>query len=377
MFGCTRLPGAKRDTFVKWKGADPPNHIVITHKGHFWKMHFGGARGKDVSFVAVKGGLKKIIEASRSSKLRPSNVGALTCDDRDTWAENREKLRSIDASNEASLKDIDEALFVVALGSDEGPREDGESELELTMKAAVHGNPRHRWFDKPCTIIVTAAGKVCSNCEHSWGDGIAMMRWGQELVKEVLKPSYKLDAKVDASSLMAKAMSDPQIMGLMVNPRVRPIAKKIKADPSILLKGAAAFADEFAADPELAVMFKGIAPNLAALVAGAKPAATPCNLDRISFKLNEELETAIEEAGRKADALAASTKRSILLYDTFGAGLLKKSGMSPDAVMQQALLLAYFKRHNKFVSAYCVAQHMAFKAGRNERMRSNTGISKK
>ena len=53
------------------------------------------------------------------------------------------------------------------------------------MQAAVHGAPGWRWFDKPCQIIVTKSGQVCMNSEHSWGDGIAMMRWGSELVKEV------------------------------------------------------------------------------------------------------------------------------------------------------------------------------------------------
>lgn len=67
------------------------------------------------------------------------------------------------------------------------------------MKAAVHGNPRHRWFDKPCTLIVTSDGRLCSNCEHSWGDGIAMMRWGQEIVKEISKPSYTPSSPPDYS----------------------------------------------------------------------------------------------------------------------------------------------------------------------------------
>jgi hypothetical protein len=44
--------------------------------------------------------------------------------------------------------------------------------------------------------------------------------------------------------------------------------------------------------------------------------------------------------------------------------------------MQQIVQLAYHKVHGKTVSAYCVAQHMAFKAGRNERMRGSTRASK-
>ncbi|GMH62677.1 hypothetical protein TrRE_jg10410, partial [Triparma retinervis] len=75
-------------------------------------------------------------------------------------------------------------------------------------------------------------------------------------------------SKVEPAGLMMKAMSDPAIMTVMANPNARPLAAKIKANPAILLEGAAAFAEEFAADPELLVMFKSIAPNVAQLVSG-------------------------------------------------------------------------------------------------------------
>ena len=117
------------------------------------------------------------------------SIGALTCDSRSVWALNRSRPIELDSSNLSSLSAIDSSLFVVCLDS-ELPTSD-TPERSVAMKAAVHGNPRHRWFDKPCTIIVTASGTMCSNCEHSWGDGIAMMRWGQELIKELLKPSYR------------------------------------------------------------------------------------------------------------------------------------------------------------------------------------------
>ncbi|GMI37941.1 hypothetical protein TrRE_jg3629, partial [Triparma retinervis] len=75
-------------------------------------------------------------------------------------------------------------------------------------------------------------------------------------------------SKVEPAGLMMKAMSDPAIMAVMANPKARPLAAKIKANPAILLEGAAAFAEEFAADPELLAMFKSIAPNVAQLVSG-------------------------------------------------------------------------------------------------------------
>jgi len=90
----------------------------------------------------------------------------------------------------------------------------------------------------------------------------------------------------------------------------------------------------------------------------------------------ESMQEKIEEAGVKADALAGTAKCSILEFKDWGKNKLKEYGVSPDSVMQQVLQLAYMKKHGKTVSSYCVAQHMAFKAGRNERMRGNTVASK-
>jgi len=375
MFGCTRLPGVAKDSMVKWEGEEAPNHIIVIQEGKFWKVDFGNEKGKDVNVTKVKASLQAIISKGKKAGGPSQAVGALTCDTRDVWAKNRARLVEIDARNASALKDIDEALFVVCLDS-ETPTEE-VTELQVAMKAAVHGNPRHRWFDKPCTIIVTAEGTMCSNCEHSWGDGIAMMRWGQELAKEIMKPTYKNEeVKTDSAGLMMKAMSDPAIMAVMANPRARPLAAKIKANPAILLGGAAAFAEEFAADPELAVMFKSIAPNIMGLLAEVQSSKS-YGMGELRFELDSAMEAEIDRAGKNADELATSTKRSILKFDQFGAALLKKNGLSPDAVMQQALMLAYMKRHGKFVSSYCVAQHMAFKAGRNERMRSCTLPAKK
>ena len=70
--------------------------------------------------------------------------------------------------------------------------------------------------------------------------------------------------KIDPAALMTKAMADPKIMAVMQNPKARPIAAKIVADPSVLLNPAKAFAAELQ-DPELGKLFAEIAPALAEL----------------------------------------------------------------------------------------------------------------
>ena len=42
----------------------------------------------------------------------------------------------------------------------------------------------HRWFDKSFQLIVTRGGHAAINFEHSWGDGVAVLRLFNELYKD-------------------------------------------------------------------------------------------------------------------------------------------------------------------------------------------------
>ena len=41
-----------------------------------------------------------------------------------------------------------------------------------------------RWFDKSFTLIVAKSGQSAVNFEHSWGDGVAVLRYVIEVVKD-------------------------------------------------------------------------------------------------------------------------------------------------------------------------------------------------
>ncbi|ORU94772.1 MAG: hypothetical protein A6F71_09625 [Cycloclasticus sp. symbiont of Poecilosclerida sp. M] len=42
----------------------------------------------------------------------------------------------------------------------------------------------HRWFDKSFQLIVTRGGHAAINFEHSWGDGVAVLRLFNELYND-------------------------------------------------------------------------------------------------------------------------------------------------------------------------------------------------
>ena len=312
MFGTTRIPQKERDSFIYAKNLGELRHIVVARDGKWWKLDVNG-KLKDVKFHKVRASLEAIMRESDEDDGAAEDIGALTCDGRDDWAENRIQLVSEEA-NEGWIRCIDEALFVLCLdrnaetvtaSSEEIKSSSADadlhsrSSLDDAMRAACHGDMSSRWFDKPLQVIITPDGKVCSNSEHSWGDGIALVRWGKEILEEMQEQAYVSAADADGE-------------------------------------------DSYATE-------------------------------RFRWSLTDDMRETIRGCKRKAERVAETWTFSEFYFKEFGADFFKQNKLSPDGVMQQILQLAYMKKHGKFVSTYCIAQHMAFKAGRNERMRSNTG----
>ena len=45
----------------------------------------------------------------------------------------------------------------------------------------LHGDGKNRWFDKSFTLIFLPDGRMALNFEHSWGDGVAVLRYCNEV----------------------------------------------------------------------------------------------------------------------------------------------------------------------------------------------------
>ena len=50
--------------------------------------------------------------------------------------------------------------------------------------------PDNRWFDKSVSLIFSSNGLVGTNFEHAWGDGVALMRFYDEIINDNLKTAY-------------------------------------------------------------------------------------------------------------------------------------------------------------------------------------------
>lgn len=119
-------------------------------------------------------------------------MGTLTSENRDVWAKLRTGL--IENGNESQLKLIDNALFCLCLDDLK------TAEPSTLIRSFLHGNGKNRWFDKSYQLIIHADGLASINFEHSWGDGVAILRMMEEVYRDSCK-NHWVHPDTDSSSV--------------------------------------------------------------------------------------------------------------------------------------------------------------------------------
>ncbi|CAN9500777.1 unnamed protein product [Ophioblennius macclurei] len=171
LFNSTRIPKRGRDElFTDEKG----RHLLVMRKGNMYTFDVLDRDGNLVNPAEIQSYLKYILSDATPAPAFP--LGVLTSENRDVWAGIRDKLAS--AGNGEELRAVDSALFCLCL--------DDESMQDhiQTSHNMLHGDGCNRWFDKSFSIILTKNGEAAINFEHSWGDGVAVLRMQNELFKD-------------------------------------------------------------------------------------------------------------------------------------------------------------------------------------------------
>jgi carnitine O-palmitoyltransferase 2 len=194
-----------------------------------------------------------------SNHARPEySLGVLTSESRDTWASVRERLESL--GNTEALNQIDSAFYCIAL-------DDFKSDENDTMGANfLTGDAGNRWFDKNLTLIFDGNGQAAINFEHSWGDGVAVLRFFNEIFDDTTKKPYitpktkpefdhgdlnqlvrKLDFKLDdevkasikrAQQKYEQAQSSVKLKNFELDSYGRNFVKKFSLSPDSLMQSA-------------------------------------------------------------------------------------------------------------------------------------------
>ncbi|XP_068222978.1 choline O-acetyltransferase isoform X1 [Palaemon carinicauda] len=363
VFTSYRRPAIPKDKLVSVAEQQKDSqHIIVTYKNHIFRVEVA-IEGTRMNFNQVveqlKGVMKEVEEYEGSD---PPPVGILTADHRRTWAQSRQLLAG-DAENQKTLHIIETSVLVLCF-DDPLPSKfnlatrtshraslskrsssftmNSQSSVgngeELTLRDEVnaghqmiHGggfnhNSANRWFDKTVQFVVTSDG-WCGLCyEHSCAEGIVVI----QLVEQVLQ------------AIAADTQAPPPEETEEVHPPQEEIAVSEPQDSTVNNTGFPA--------PEEA------APN-------------PTKLE---WKVTPVIYRRIQESADRVDRLVEDLDFRILRYLGYGRGFMKKTKCSPDAFIQLALQLAFFRCHGQLTSTYESASTRRFRHGRVDSIRANT-----
>ncbi|KAH7729609.1 Acyltransferase ChoActase/COT/CPT [Aphelenchoides avenae] len=190
LFGGNRIPHRGKDRLHHCKDA---RHFLVMHNGNFYTVDLFDARGKLHSPKTVHACLAHILSGTDKPAADDHCVGSLTTLDRDTWADLRADLVS-DRINNLSIQAVDDALFLLCLDDLKTTEH-----YRLIDSLLCGDDGRNRWFDKCFQLIVDKNGQATINFEHSWGDGVAVLRLMEETLLDTVKHRFvRADTKPSA-----------------------------------------------------------------------------------------------------------------------------------------------------------------------------------
>ena len=170
-FGTSRVPGRDQDQMQHTPGS---GHFVVSCRGQFFRVDIPS----DVTSVEDLCATFLTIEAQ--AKPTPDSFGLLTSLSRSEWGNWRQKMM-LDEQNSTAIKDLDGALFLIALDLDAAPADRTEAMANLAF-----GHLENRWFDKSHQIVVTSNGIAGINRDHSFLDGHPTLTYAQYLTDATL-----------------------------------------------------------------------------------------------------------------------------------------------------------------------------------------------
>ncbi|KAI5610150.1 carnitine O-palmitoyltransferase 2, mitochondrial [Silurus asotus] len=195
LFNSTRIPKPNRDELVTdQKG----RHVLVIRRGNMYIFDALDRDGNLVKPAEILSHLKYILADTTPAPAFP--LGVLTSENRDVWAGLREKL--LQAGNGEALGLVDNALFCLCLDDEEM-----QNHIHISHNM-LHGDGCNRWYDKSFSIIMAKDGQAAINFEHSWGDGVAVLRFQNEVFKDttetpLIGPGTQ-PAAVDSASAVQK-----------------------------------------------------------------------------------------------------------------------------------------------------------------------------
>ncbi|XP_077869072.1 carnitine O-palmitoyltransferase 1, liver isoform-like [Saccoglossus kowalevskii] len=310
-FSTVRIPGEEMDELVHYDSSQS-KHIVVMRKGVYYKLDMYDVKGQLLSPMTTAKQLEWLIKDAdtqlESDSVKESTKIAALTACKRDDWARVRKQYFTQGINKESISLIDRAAFMVVL---ETRQYDTFSERG---KFLLHGDGSTIWFDKNFTMVYFSNGKCGTNAEHSWGDAPV------------------------TGHILEHAMSE-EIPGVPSQTGVL----SGKYDPN-------GYCLPFAYFDQAAV--------------------------RHPFQLQWEVTEPLAEHINNAFAFAVKNNDDLDLcvinHDDYGKGFVKKCKVSPDAYIQLALQLAYYRETGHFALTYESSMTRLFLHGRTETVRSVT-----
>lgn len=166
-------------------------------------------------------------------------------------------------------------------------------------------NAMNRWFDKSFNMIMLSDGTLGLHCEHSWGDGVALLRFCNDIDKDANE-----NGRIDSANF-AKITS-----------------------------------------------------------------STTDNVEKLEFQLDDKLKNEFQQSKQNYTDFVSRLNVQLFQEPILGKTLLKKLSLSPDAIMQLGIQMAYYKLKQRFVGTYESCSTAVYKHGRTETIRPVTNETK-
>ncbi|KAL8676104.1 MAG: hypothetical protein Q9186_007343 [Xanthomendoza sp. 1 TL-2023] len=175
LFNANRTPCRHTDRMEKHPHND---HLIAIRQGHCFKIPLA-VSGKSISWLALASAFEDILDRILPSK--PS-VSSLTADERDSWAESRDELKTCSPQNVETLQMIEAAALIVCL-DDSSPM--GPSDR---CNSLLLGSPANRWSDKTLQFIVHKNGSSGHVCEHTMLDALSLIQLNAAIQEALAQP---------------------------------------------------------------------------------------------------------------------------------------------------------------------------------------------
>ncbi|XP_072042029.1 peroxisomal carnitine O-octanoyltransferase-like isoform X1 [Amphiura filiformis] len=312
LFNTGRKPGIERDTLYRHFKTESeghcPDHIVVISNGHMFIMRPFSDSGELMSSHDLFRQFTYIKE--QSSHTRGQGMGALSADDRTTYAKAYDYLCELDPANAQHLKTLETAINVVQL------QEGAPKNMSELYSMGMHGpNVHNRFFDKIYGVIVHENGTICCNGDHAPADGIVLVNHFYWIHQNLIDTA----GAWPGSNSVTPDLPMPERMVFTVDERV---------------KNDLAHATE------------------------------TYNKNASDVELLHDIITHLEEAN--------ITEVMNCQNSSMGKKWIRAQGFHPDAFLQMAFQYTYYRMYNKPAPTYETATTRKYYHGRTETVRSCT-----